>query len=40
MASSPVSSVLDRLPTVGSCRAELSIAAYRSTFPVDRDDEE
>lgn len=40
MATSPVRRVLDRLPTRGARRAELSVAAYRTAFEVDRDPEE
>lgn len=39
MASSPVRRVLDRLPSTGARRSELSVAAYRFAFQVDREEE-
>lgn len=40
MSRSTVRRVLDRLPTGGARRADLSVAAYRTAFRVDRDADE
>lgn len=40
MATSPVRRVLDRLPTGGARRPDLSVAAYRSMFDPERDPDE
>ncbi len=40
MAVSPVRRVLDRLPSAGTRRAQLSVAAYRTAFRADDDGDE